>query len=97
MATQAHMATRPTSDAVVEQKLHKLRELYADAPEVGKVALQHGMADIAREFAALTGATGVQSAGRVGSRQGNPNLTVAETRRLGRVGKAVDEFLDQIS
>jgi hypothetical protein len=70
MATQARMATRPTSDAVVEQKLQKLRELYADAPEVGKVALQHGMADIAREFAALTGATGVQSAGRVGSRQG---------------------------
>ena len=27
----------------------------------------------------------------------NPNLTVAETRRLGRVGKAVDEFLDKIA
>jgi hypothetical protein len=26
----------------------------------------------------------------------NPNLTVAETRRLERVGKAVDEFLDKI-
>jgi len=26
----------------------------------------------------------------------NPNLTVAETRRLGRVGKAVDELLDKI-
>jgi hypothetical protein len=51
------MATEPTKDAVVEQKLQKLRELYADAPEVGKVALQNGMADIAREFAALTGAT----------------------------------------
>ena len=70
MATQTPMATEPTRDAVVEQKLQKLRELYADAPEVGKVALQNGMADIAREFAALTGATGVQSAGRVGARQG---------------------------
>ena len=27
----------------------------------------------------------------------NPNLTVSETRRLGNVGKAVDEFLDKIS
>src|SRR6201989_146896 len=69
MATQTPIATEPTTDAIVEQKLQKLRELYADAPEVGKLALQHGMADIAREFAALTGATGVQSAGRVGARQ----------------------------
>ena len=70
MATQTQMSTEPARDAVVEQKLQKLRELYADAPEVGKVALQNGMADIAREFAALTKATGVQSAGRVGARQG---------------------------
>ena len=27
----------------------------------------------------------------------NPNLTVAETRRLERIGKAVDEFLDKIA
>ena len=27
----------------------------------------------------------------------NPNLTVAETRRLERVGEAVEEFLDKIS
>jgi hypothetical protein len=27
----------------------------------------------------------------------NPNLTVVETRRLQRVGKAVDEFLDKIA
>jgi hypothetical protein len=27
----------------------------------------------------------------------NPDLTVAETRRLARIGKAVDEFLDKVS
>jgi hypothetical protein len=27
----------------------------------------------------------------------NPDLTVAETRRLKRIGKAVDEFLDKVS
>jgi hypothetical protein len=26
----------------------------------------------------------------------NPNLTVVEARRLQRVGKAVDEFLDKV-
>jgi hypothetical protein len=26
----------------------------------------------------------------------NPNLTVAETRRLERVGKALNEFLDKV-
>ena len=26
----------------------------------------------------------------------NPNLTVAETRRLERVGKALEEFLDKV-
>src|SRR5262245_31941843 len=55
------------SDAVVEQKVAKLRELYADAPELGKVALEKGLPDLKREFAA---ATGTQNAGRVGARQG---------------------------
>src|SRR6187397_3011142 len=83
MATQTQKASEPATDAVVEQKLQKLRDLYADAPEVGRVALQHGMADIAREFAALTGATGVQSAGRIGARQGK----VSELTAILRVAK----------
>src|SRR5262245_45029764 len=71
MATQtATMQPTSTSDPFVEQKLQKLRELYADAPEVGRAALQKGIADIAREFATLKGGTGVQSAGRIGARRG---------------------------
>jgi len=70
MAPQAALETEPKSDKAVEQKLQKLRDLYADAPEVGKAALQNGMSDIAQEFAALKGATGVQSAGRIGARRG---------------------------
>src|SRR5215470_15169646 len=71
MAPQAALETEPKSDKAVEQKLQKLRELYADASDVGKAALQNGIADIAREFAALKGTTGVQSAGRAGARRGN--------------------------
>jgi hypothetical protein len=51
----------------VEQKVKKLRELYADAPEAGKVALEKGLPDLQREFAAASTA---QNAGRIGARQG---------------------------
>jgi hypothetical protein len=117
-------------DRLVEQKVQKVKDLYADAPELGRVALEKGLPDLTREMAA---ATGRESAGRVGARQGkvseltgilpiaeggakrlrghfakyqitaagwyvaNPDLTVVETRRLKRIGKAVDQFLDKIS
>ena len=67
MATQTQTASEPQSDAVVEQKIQKLRELYADAPELGRAALERGLADLKRELAA---ATGTQNAGRIGARQG---------------------------
>ena len=67
MATQTPLATEPKSDAVVEQKVQKLRELYADAPELVRVALEKGLPNLKRELAA---ATGTQNAGRIGARQG---------------------------
>jgi hypothetical protein len=41
MQTQAQTATE--QDSVVEQKIRKVRELYADAPELGRVALENGL------------------------------------------------------
>src|SRR5262249_20375914 len=70
MAPQAELETPTKSDPAVEQKLQKLRELYADASEVGKAALQNGVSDIGREVAALKGATGGQSGRRGGARRG---------------------------
>src|SRR4029078_12550212 len=67
MAAQTQLATEPKSGAVVEQTIQKLRELYADAPEQGRAALEKGMPDLKRELAA---ATGTQNAGRIGARQG---------------------------
>ena len=67
MGTETQTATDPKSDSVVEQKVQKLRELYTDAPEVGRVALEKGLPDLKRELAA---ATGTQNAGRIGARQG---------------------------
>jgi hypothetical protein len=59
--------TQLERDRVVEEKVQKLRELYADAPELGRVALENGLTDLKRELAA---ATGTQNAGRIGARQG---------------------------
>ena len=57
---------KPKQDQRVEQKLQKLRELYADAPEVGKAALKNGLARITEELAAPPHQ---QTAGRIGARQ----------------------------
>ena len=59
--------TQLEHDRRVEEKIQKVKELYADAPELGKVALEKGLPDLTREMAA---ATGKESAGRVGARQG---------------------------
>jgi hypothetical protein len=148
--------TQLEQDRRVEEKVQKVKELYADAPELGRITLEKGLPNLTREFAA---ATGTQNAGRIGARQGkvseltgiipfakggakrlrgllqalegnfrggdavgtlhdmrfvfldndtkllaaaswyvaSPNLTQAETLRLERIGKALDEFLDKIS
>jgi hypothetical protein len=57
----------PEQGFIVEQKIKKIQELYADAPEVGRAALKNGLAALTQELAAASGA---QSAGRVGARQG---------------------------
>ena len=41
MATQPQKATTPEPDEAAEQKIQQLRELFADAPELGKRALEN--------------------------------------------------------
>jgi hypothetical protein len=67
MATATRTPSRADQELVVEQKVQQLRALYADAPEMGRVALEKGLSDLKRELAA---ATGTQNAGRIGARQG---------------------------
>jgi hypothetical protein len=64
---QTQKATAPTQSQNLEQKIQKLQELYTDAPELGKVALEKGLPEFKREAAAATEA---QNAGRIGGRQG---------------------------
>jgi len=67
MQTEAGKTTATEQNSLVEEKIQKLRELYADAPELGRVALEKGLPDLRRELGAATGA---QTAGRIGARQG---------------------------
>ena len=58
--------TRAEQDRVAN-KIKKVQELYADAPEVGRVALKNGLEALRHE---LSASTQRQSAGRIGARQG---------------------------
>ena len=66
-------ANRPKQDSAPEQKLQKLRELFADAPQYVKTALENGLPAMISEAQA----SGMESAGRIGIRQGKVSeLTV---------------------
>ena len=67
MATQPQAATGAGGHLTAEEKVQKVKELYADAPEVGRVALENELPALTRELAAPTR---TQTAGRVGARQG---------------------------
>ena len=69
MTTQPETATAPEPDQTAEEKIQQLRELYADAPEVGKTALENVLRKGATSFVGKP-RTRMESAGRVGSRQG---------------------------
>ena len=68
MTTQPETATASEPDQT-EEKIQQLRELYADAPEVGKTALENVLRKGATSFVGKPRSR-MESAGRVGSRQG---------------------------
>ena len=76
MTTQPETATASEPDQTAEEKIQQLRELYADAPEVGKQALQNILREGGASWVAKP-RTRMESAGRVGNRQGRVSeLTV---------------------
>src|SRR5437764_8994032 len=68
MALDTSTATEQGQDLTVEQKISRLRELFADAPEVGKKALENILGRLASDASGKP--PPVESAGRVGSRLG---------------------------
>ncbi len=61
--------TTTTTGATAEEKISQLRELFADAPEVGRKALENVLGQLTSQ-ASQKPPPPVQSAGRVGSRLG---------------------------
>src|SRR6187551_3523720 len=69
MTMQAETTAAPEPVQTVEQKIKRVRELYADAPEVGKQALENALREGAASWVSEP-RTRMESAGRAGSRQG---------------------------
>src|SRR5258705_13875181 len=67
MATQTETATTPQSDAGA-QKIQQLRELFADASDVGKRALENVIKELSSQVSEPP--PPIESAGRVGARLG---------------------------
>jgi hypothetical protein len=79
MATQTQTTAAPkgTEHALTgKEKVQQLRELFADAPEMAKTALEHALPSLMSQ-AAEAQASQTESAGRIGIRQGRVSeLTV---------------------
>ncbi len=77
MAIQTHVKTGSEQSSDLEQKVQKLRELYADAPEIGKTALENLIRALKSGARAKESAEPIGTAGRIGRRQGKVSeLTV---------------------
>jgi hypothetical protein len=67
---------RPDQDQSVETKIQQLREVYRDAPEMAKVALENALPSL-KSLALEAQASQTESAGRIGVRLGSVSeLTV---------------------
>jgi len=66
MATQTVSTNRPAQDTATAQQLQKLREIYADAPELGRAGLEKMMPELEAVVRLRPRAT---TAGRIGMRQ----------------------------
>src|SRR3978361_1887685 len=69
MATDTEDASRPAQELTVDEKIAGLRALFADAPEVGKQALENALKKLSSQ-ASETPPPPIVSAGRVGARLG---------------------------
>src|ERR1700736_5701689 len=70
MTVRAEASTVSEQASAFDQKVQKLRELYADASDFSKAALEQVIRDLGSEASATASPTKVESAGRIGAREG---------------------------
>jgi len=68
MATHTQKATAPKPELTGAQKIQQLRDLFADASEVGKRALENVLKELSGQVSDPP--PPIESAGRVGARLG---------------------------
>jgi hypothetical protein len=70
MSTQTLTSNKAEQERTGAEKVRQLRELFADAPELGKKALENALREISSQVSE-TPPPAIESAGRVGARLGN--------------------------
>ncbi|MGH9969164.1 MAG: hypothetical protein ACREBG_15375 [Pyrinomonadaceae bacterium] len=68
MQTKTQKTPEPEVNPAAEQKIQKLREVFSDAPQMAKTALENKVRDLASHMSEPR--SRMESAGRTGSRQG---------------------------
>ena len=63
MATQTQTLSRPEQDQNVEKNIQQLRELFADAPEIGKKALENALHERSYRYTLVSGVPASHYAG----------------------------------
>ena len=84
MATQTQTSTKPDQDHSVEAKIQQFRELFADAPEIGKKALENALHELRSQASDLP--PPVESAGlpAISARAPCPPDSLSRSIRLGQ-------------
>ena len=70
MDKQGQVGTEPGQSSDIQQQVQQVRQVFADAPELAKTALENVLREIESEEPSSQPATQMDSAGRVGRRQG---------------------------
>jgi hypothetical protein len=84
MSTQTVRKSASEQPADFSQKVHKLRELYADASEISRAALENVIRSLGSDVPATASVERIASAGRIGARQGKVSeLTVIAPLKKG--------------
>jgi len=65
---QTQTLNKPQQEQATEEKIQQLRTLFADAPQLGKTALENALLELRSQASALPPA--IESAGRTGARLG---------------------------
>jgi hypothetical protein len=96
MTTKTDVNTGSEQASDFEQKVRKLRELYADASDVSKAALENVVRELRRDGATTPSSSKIETAGRIGAREGKVSefTTIFPLRPGG--AKRMRAFLDTL-